>query len=1123
MADAHHQPSLSSSEDEYYLVDESSTSTSELPASTSGASTQTVPHPGVGSRTAGGLPPAVAGAMPRDRPHQADVRITRSAARLLGNADADSQPTADQHLPPHEVALSALPSTTGEVVVPSAVAQTEMRVGPMDMQTRKSSFAVRDYLAKAFPATWANQHQMVAEVQLTKDAALALAPQLDALQKHISEAPMDEAHLADAIHKILASTTAESIIANAITKGVGSMVGSAIIRAIFESIKAPFEIGHDVAGSINDIGSALDHVSGAVDKFADATQKIDASVAGIKDTITTDLNKLRDDLGQQALAEQGQSTQTANRTLAAFDRLSERLRDISLSANRHAANTRQFNRQQHVDTRDLLANAMTQAEENVLAQHRRDQALTRDAVRNAAPLPNLGTHQEFRDSLGRRRRAGVATRFGDHSVTMISNTTEWAIEQEYPDQVGAPSVWRDAVQQQHSWANVVTTNDHHDLIVNSTNVWYNADGTEAHRVNFNNTVVHGIINIVAAHHVVLPTVHMLDGVVTGLAEDVSIAEFTVGGQINDRQVQNTLHGKLQAANPAFLKNIANRLGDKLLFYDNSYMYAKLAHYILMDDFFNWAGIAPQAQAWNADIHWINLDDANLDYALVAHEMDAGSIFFIDRFDWQNTGAQALQLLYLLSSGAHRLICADAGTHGPPARYYQWDPVRICVLAHGAAPAAPAVGLVPRGVVWAFARKIAADRNEQDQLVRGLYAAMELACTDLLARGDQAANHSMMSPFYGSPNVNMNRTRDANFLARLLKVLPPYPQDPWHLELQAFETRTSQTRWYTIGVVGAMLRAMTTTTLASANITHQQIEMWAQEGVEPLPDSLFSMLSDLDSPTNTYTWSQLKTDALLKQNVRRMVSFYLHTTLLDNIWSNGHFLFVNNSMAEASLELTYDGINANYPSRVGTLYALTALMTQYPLEWGCSDKGAFFNIEKEVLPYGPQAARGWYSQYGDAALDDAPYSDEPYKLRMYGWQVLQCIVNRIWPAAAPVLHGCTHAWSPGITKHPWTNQDVAALMPQWNADAHAYEPCSFRSYDWADETLYTVRLSLADQWWVSLRYTDGSIPVAGFFCPLRAPGAAPTPVRGMMRLKIAGRNRPSQPADAAAASHQPSLN
>lgn len=532
------------------------------------------------------------------------------------------------------------------------------------MQTKRATEVVRDYLSRAFPATWANQHQMVSEVQLAKEASVALAPQLQALTEKIAASPMNEQQLATAIHNILSSTTSESTIANAITRGIGSMAGSAIISAIFESIRSPFRIGSDVASSINDIGGALDHASGAVDKFADATTKIDASVAGIHNTLASDVARLQSSMDRNSMEARHHQDENEAARAEALDALLGRLQSMDATSKSNMDTQRQFERSQHDDTRTYINAALSQKQANVISALDQTNAATNAAIQRAAPLPQLGTHREFFDRLGRKRKTGLPVEFGDHSVTMIFVTEEWAVQQELAAMAPTPTLWQDAIQQR-SWANVVTTNNNHDIIINLTNVWYNADSTEAHRVDFDNTVVNGMVKAVAAHHVIFPTVTMAQGVVVGMAEDVSVAEVTIGGQINDRQVQNTLHGKLHAANASLLKDLAYKLGDKLLFYDNTYMYAKLAHYVLTNDFFSQANVAVNGLDWDANIHWLNLDEANLNYQLIVTEMEQGSIFFIENFDWQNTGEDAIQLLYLLSSGQHRLQCQDAATHGSP--------------------------------------------------------------------------------------------------------------------------------------------------------------------------------------------------------------------------------------------------------------------------------------------------------------------------------------------------------------------------------------------------------------------------------------------------------------------------
>lgn len=97
---------------------------------------------------------------------------------------------------------------------------------------------------------------------------------------------MDEKQLASSMQKVLQQAETESLIANAVAKGLGSMAGSTIVGLIFQGILAPFKEAHEVSGIIDDAAGAVSNVVAAIDKAADVAQKSADTYKQIADTTT---------------------------------------------------------------------------------------------------------------------------------------------------------------------------------------------------------------------------------------------------------------------------------------------------------------------------------------------------------------------------------------------------------------------------------------------------------------------------------------------------------------------------------------------------------------------------------------------------------------------------------------------------------------------------------------------------------------------------------------------------------------------------------------------------------------------------------------------------------------------
>lgn len=100
------------------------------------------------------------------------------------------------------------------------------------------------------------------------------AHEVDQLADCALQPVLDEQKLAEHVNKLMQSAATQSIIANAVSRGAGSMVGNIIVGSIFKAIKVPFEIGSEAVATIDSAADAIYHVASASHNFAAAAKDI---------------------------------------------------------------------------------------------------------------------------------------------------------------------------------------------------------------------------------------------------------------------------------------------------------------------------------------------------------------------------------------------------------------------------------------------------------------------------------------------------------------------------------------------------------------------------------------------------------------------------------------------------------------------------------------------------------------------------------------------------------------------------------------------------------------------------------------------------------------------------------
>lgn len=372
----------------------------------------------------------------------------------------------------------------------------------------------------------------------------------------------------------------------------------------------------------------------------------------------------------------------------------------------------------------------------------------------------------------------------------------------------------------------------------------------------------------------------------------------------------------------------------------------------------------------------------------------------------------------------------------------------------------------------------------------------------------------MSVFMGQTQHALLMPRDYNYLARFLSLRPPPP--PSHIadELEAFSGRNNLETVTTMAIYAAAMQSMATTFLAGLNLTAQQLRDYAVTPAAFNNPALLNIIDVLTTPIQAPSIANTKCDAAFHVKVRRLASSSYNISIFDNLWWGGNAFLQRTSMTQEAASTIYHDMLLQHAPRLGTMFALTSLIKEYPYEWGASARGAHFNIMNEVVRRGPAADRGWRSVLGDQTYDKIVTTNSPFMLKMYGWQVMQCLLNRAQRAAEPPnVMLMTHVWQNGLALTPWTlSQPIAGIGPTYNVQAMCYEPCTFVSYLWSTETVVAPQLSIADDWWLPYSYHDGTRATCGFDCLSAEPGYTPNPIEGLMDLSFLRMDAPGTSAN-----------
>lgn len=582
----------------------------------------------------------------------------------------------------------------------------------------------------------------------------------------------------------------------------------------------------------------------------------------------------------------------------------------------------------------------------------------------------------------------------------------------------------------------------------------------------------------------------------------AIAGFFQGGVPSERFITSAIQPNLAIGSLPALKNLTASIESRLEYYDNSLMYAKLWHYVLLHDFFAAIGNAPAAVAFaagNAPV-WIQIDGANQPGLNdIPDAISRGDIILVEGIDVQED-ATDLQLIYWLTQPASRFDGA-AGQTTPHACYIQWPSIAITVLARRAAPAAPAAAvLTPAGII-SFINKLATRRAEWDSSLKGLYAAMDIFGARLIGANNAwrplRADLSVHNPV-------LPRVTDYNFMLRLLRIYPACDSSLKD-ETSAFTACQNTYRLRIVALYAAVLGVASTTLLYDLNVPTAQLSHWQTGNAALSP--LFNQV--MDETLNFPTPGTPGQEAVFFQQVHAAFTLWLGATVASDLYHEDTWAgdFGSSPNAAHSYGAFPAAITPNQINPLSILEWLEIL----PFEWGFVAARPTLDIRAEI-EFPPVAAQvGWYARGGSILYQERTIGDFPLKIIAYGAQVVNAVCQGLRLAAQPAVNRTVVPWRPfhtGPAAMPFWQAPAAIPVGQlvWIAAIHSFRPCSIMSFDYETNTVMAPALigdalgaGEAEQ---LLQFTGQTYTTAGINMPRRGGATAPfvLPARlNMMRI------------------------
>lgn len=534
----------------------------------------------------------------------------------------------------------------------------------------------------------------------------------------------------------------------------------------------------------------------------------------------------------------------------------------------------------------------------------------------------------------------------------------------------------------------------------------------------------------------------------------AIENFKRGGVPDERAVHSALNPILHPADLNVTRQLSHYIEDQALIPNNMMMYAKLLWHMMIHVTNTTYGHAAAAIAFPEGNNpgWISLADAATSAQQIANAFLRGDIMLVENVDY--FGGDDLQIVYWLTKPGRRLTSPDK-TQCPHACYMKWPSIPVTILGRGAAPAAPQAAALSWHKVWQFVTRMASSRNEQQDLVMGLYWVLThfgIAYFNTKAH----PIYEFVLPDLGCNNIPTPRPTDYNFIARLLHIFPA-PQSEWVSEIRAWESCSAEALTDLAVVYSYAMSVFAGNTFYNYNITP-----WLLTGYNMgnLPQGSLSQ-AVLQALTATQGHNQ---ESKVHQMVWASFKTYLGVNPCTGVacgrpWSGqyGH---------RADAATSYSAFVPHQAPRLHSFLALDDWLVSRPLEWGVPGDNTSADFSTEVCQLGHANNLGWFGNRGSADYAQAVKGNAPFRICPYGSMALTTIGQAT--NSHPKVYVQQSAWTFGFD--PQWSPPVYNEVGSWNNELHVLEPGSLMSYDYINNNVLAPCLLIGPHHWPEPRGT-----------------------------------------------------
>lgn len=528
----------------------------------------------------------------------------------------------------------------------------------------------------------------------------------------------------------------------------------------------------------------------------------------------------------------------------------------------------------------------------------------------------------------------------------------------------------------------------------------------------------------------------------------ALETFKRGGIPDERAVHSALNPILHPADLNVTRQLAHFIDSQALIPNNMMLYAKILWHMMIhitNTTYGHVAAAIPFPEGNIPM-WINLDDAATTAQQIATSALRGDIIFVQDIDY--FGGDDLQLVYWLSKPGRRLTSPD-GAQCPHACYMKWPAIPVTILGRGPAPQAPAAAALSWRGIWQLLRRWASARNEQQDLVMGIYWVLSHFG---IAYFNTAAHpiYEFVLPDLGCNNIPTPRPTDYNFIARLLHIFPA-PQDAWVGEINAWEASSADALTDMAVVYSYAISVFAGNVFYNYNVTPYLLQSF---NTGNLPgNSLSYVIMNALSASQGYNQ-----ESKLHQMVWASFQTYMGVRPCTGVACGRPWSGIYGHRADAAT--SYSAFVPHQAPRIHSYLALDDWLILRPLEWGIPGDNTTVNLAAEVVLLGAGDNRGWFGNRGSSEYANAVKGSSPFQICPYGAMALTTIAQAT--DSLPIIFEQRSGWTFGCD--PQWSAPVHNPLGTWNQELHALEPGSLLSYDYVNNNVLAPCAVLGPQAW-----------------------------------------------------------